>query len=225
MRTRLLGISIAAALMFGAMSAAIPASAAGKATLNVVHGIPGVTVNVCVDGSEAIPDFQPGDVAANVQLPAGSHTFKLVAQSDTCGDTAILKKTTDLDAGKNYTVVANLNDTGAPNLKVFRNNVAKTAPGAARLTVRHTADAPAVNVWTNGARLIGGTHFTWGESATLPVPRGVYAAWVSLPGEVQPVIGPAVLVLRPGYAYQVYAWGDGTDGYHFAVVSLAVGTR
>ena len=133
MRTRLLGISIAAALMVGAMSAAIPASAAGKATLNVVHGIPGVTVNVCVDGSEAIPDFQPGDVAANVQLPAGSHAFKLVAQSDTCGDTAILKKTTDLDAGKNYTVVANLDDTGAPNLKVFRNSVAKTAPGAARL--------------------------------------------------------------------------------------------
>ncbi len=121
--------------------------------------------------------------------------------------------------------MANLKPSGTPNLKVFINDVRRTAPHRARLTVRHTADAPAVNVWANGIRLIGGTGFTWGDSATVAVPRGVYAAWVSLPGKIKPVIGPDVLGLRSGFAYQVYAWGNGTDGYGLAVVATEVGTR
>jgi hypothetical protein len=191
--------------------------------LNVVHGIPGVTVNVCVDGTVAIPDFAPGDVVKNVSLPATSHTFKIVPNTDdTCSTAGILVVTTPLDA-KNYTAVAALDDSGDPQLRLFTNNVNPTKVGKARLTVRHTADAPAVNVWANGMKLVGGTEFTFGESASLPVPKGIYAAWVSLPGEFEPVIGPALLELKPGYAYQVYAWGDGTDGYDLAVVSLKVG--
>jgi hypothetical protein len=39
------------------------------------------------------------------------------------------------------------------------------------------------------------------------------------------VIGPAVLKLAQGTAYQVYAWGSAASGYEFAVVSVRVGTR
>ena len=53
------------------------------------------------------------------------------------------------------------------------------------------------------------TDFIMGKSATVTVPKGIYAAWVSLPGDYEPVIGPAVLQLKSGVAYQVYAWGDG----------------
>jgi hypothetical protein len=198
---------------------------AGDATLNVVHGIPGLTVDVCVDGATAIPDFAPGTVVTGVKLPAGSHDFKIVAQNGDCAGAGILVVTTPLKADKNYTAVANLNASGDPNLKLFTNNVKKVDKGTSRLTVRHTAAAPAVNVWANGAALIGGTDFTWGKSATLAVPKGIYAAWVSLPGEYEPVIGPAVVNLKGGFAYQVYAWGDGTAGYDFAVVAVKVGTN
>ena len=57
------------------------------------------------------------------------------------------------------------------------------------------------------------------------VPNGIYAAWASLPGDYAPVIDPAVLNLKTGHAYQVYAWGNGTSGYNFAVVSLKVGSK
>jgi len=40
---------------------------AADATLNVVHGIPGVDVNVCVNDSEAISDFSFGDVVTGVR--------------------------------------------------------------------------------------------------------------------------------------------------------------
>ena len=226
MRKRLLGLGLVAALATGLLASGGPAVAAGKATLNVVHGIPGVTVNVCVDGTNAIPNFAPGDVVKNVTLPATSHTFKIVAKSDTtCSTAGILVVTTSLKAGKDYTAVAALNAKGNPRLLLFTNNVSPTKPGHTRLAVRHTADAPAVNVWANGMKLVGGKNFTFGESAALQVKKGVYAAWVSLPGEYASVIGPAVLELRPGRAYQVYAWGDGTDGYNLAVVSLKVGTN
>jgi hypothetical protein len=224
MRKKLMGLGLVAGLVMGLVAAGGPAGAAGKATLNVVHGIPGVTVDVCVDGSKAIPNFAPGDVVKNVELAAGSHTFKVVAHGDPCGGTAILAATAPLKAGKNYTAVAALNAKGNPKLVLFTNNVSKTKAGHARLTVRHTADAPAVNVWANGAKLIGGKDFTWGKSATLQTRRGIYAAWVSLPGQYAPVIGPAVLRLKAGHAYQVYAWGNGSAGYSFAVVRLAVGT-
>ncbi len=225
MRKRMLGLGLAATLVVGLMGLAGPASAAGKATLNVVHGIPGLTVAVCVDGTKAIPNFAPGDVAKNVELTAGSHTFKIVAHGDPCGGTGILVATTPLEGGVNYTAVANLNASGMPNLKLYTNNVNPTKPGNARLTVRHTAEAPAVNVWANGAKLIGGDSFTWGKSATLQVPKGIYAAWVSLPGDYTPVIGPAVLQLNAGRAYQVYAWGDGTSGYNLTVFSVGVGSN
>jgi len=225
MRKKMLGFGLATTMVVGMLGAAGPASAGGTATLNVVHGIPGLTVAVCVDGTKAIPDFAPGDVVKNVELPAGSHTFKIVAQGDPCGGAGILVVTTPLEGGKNYTAVANLNASGTPNLRLYTNNVNPTKAGNARLSVRHTADAPAVNVWANGAKLIGGDDFTWGKGATLQVPKGIYAAWVSLPGDYTPVIGPAVLQLNAGRAYQVYAWGDGTSGYHLTAFSVGVGTN
>jgi hypothetical protein len=222
MRIRILGLSIAASLamtLLGTTSAF-----AADASLNVVHGIPGVDVNVCVNGSEAIPDFNPGEVVTGVALPAGSYDFAIVAASDACDDAAILEANgVILEDGKNYTAVAYLMEDGTPTLGLFKNNVKPLDKGVARLTVRHTAAAPEVDVWANGGVLL--QDVPNGASATMKVPTGVYATWVSLPGDFQPVIGPAVLELSKGTAYQVYAWGNGASGYDFAVIALPVGTN
>jgi len=225
MRKRMIGIAVAAALAVTAVGGAV-AYAGGMATLNVVHGVPGLNVNVCVNGNDAIPDFKPGDVKTGVKLPAGSYDLKIVKSTDTCADTAVLEAdNVMLGAGKNYTVVANLNAGGNPNLKLFTNAIATTAAGKSRLTIRHTAEAPAVNVRVNGSVLIGGTAFTWGKSKTVVVPQGTYDAKVTLPGQTAAVIGPATLKLKSGFAYQVYAWGSGMDGYGLAVVATKVGTN
>jgi len=160
MMKRLIGVAVAGALAMTVMGTGVASARAGDATLNVVHGIPGLTVDVCVDGATAIPDFAPGTVVTGVKLPAGSHEFKVVAQNGDCAGAGILVVVAGLKADKNYTAVANLNDSGDPNLKLYANNVKAVAKGTSRLTVRHTADAPAVNVWANGAPLIGGIDFT-----------------------------------------------------------------
>jgi hypothetical protein len=220
-------MSIVAVLaVVGLLTAGLGQGVAGAAdaSLNVVHGIPGVDVNVCVNGAEAIPDFNPGETVVGVALPAGSYDLKIVAVGDTCADSAILEATgVALAEGKNYTAVAYLTEDGSPTLGLFRNNVTPVAKGTARLTVRHTAAAPEVDVFANGARIL--TDVPNGASATLRVPSGIYAAWAALAGGWRPVIGPEVLRLRSGFAYQVYAWGDGTAGYDFAVIRIPVGVR
>ncbi len=222
MGKRSMGTVLAAALAATLLSAA-PASAADT-TLNVVHGIPGVDVNVCVNGAEAISDFNPGEVVTGVALPAGAYDVKIVGAADDCEDAAILQANDlELASGKNVTAVAYLAEEGTPTLGLFTNKIKPLAKGTARVQVRHTAAAPEVNVWANGSPLVTGLEN--GETATARVRNGVYAAWVSLPGDFQPVIGPAVLKLRAGHAYQVYAWGSATAGFGFAVVDLDVGIR
>ncbi len=213
--------TIGAAVLAGSLVAPA-AGAAGKTTVNVLHGIPGVKVNVCVDGGSVVDDFRYRQKIVGATLSAGEHEVKLVAAGAPCGDPAILGKTVKLEAGENYTIVAALDEVGTPRLRRFRNPVGPTPEGTARLTVRHTAQAPAVNVWANGDVLIGGNEFTWGKRATLPVPAGTYTVKVTLPGERKAVIGPADLTLRAHRAYQVFAIGK-PGKYALAVLSTRVG--
>ena len=202
---------------------ALPSAAAGKASVNVVHGIPGVPVAICVDGAKVVDDFRFGEKLVGAQLAAGQHRVKVVAAGNACSAAAVLRAGYSLEAGRNYTVVANLDASGDPNLLAFANNVRPTRPGYARLTVRHTAQAPAVNVWANGTKVIGGTSFTWGDQRTLGVPSDTYRTKVTLPGSRKAVIGPADLTLRAGRAYQAYAVGS-PDHYRLVVLKVAVGT-
>ena len=222
MRKRLVGLGVAATLAVSMLG--VGTASAADASLNFVHGIPGVDVEVCVNGGVAIPGFNPGEVVTGVPLPAGTYDVKIVAAGDTCDDPAILEATgIERASDKNYTAIAYLMEDGTPTLGLFKNNVKPLAKGTARLTIRHTAAAPAVDVWANGATIL--SDVPNGASATLKVPTGVYAAWVSLPDDFAPVIGPAVLKLERGTAYQVYAWGSAGAGYDFAVVAVPVGTK
>jgi len=227
MTKRIIGLAVALATTM-ALFGGSPAQAAHtpKFTLNVVHGIPGLTVDVCVNGAKAITGFEPGDVVSGVRLPEGEYRLKVTPAGEPCG-AAVLSAMADLAGGRNrnYTVVANLDDEGAPNLALFRNNTRKTESGEARVVVRHTADAPAVNVWANGSALNRGRRFVWGEQRRFDVPKGDYEVFVSLARQSDPVIGPADLSLEAGVSYQVYAWGNGASGYGLALIPLEVGQR
>jgi hypothetical protein len=196
MRKRILGLAVAGSMamtLLGTTSAA-----AADASLNVVHGIPGVDVNVCVDGAEAISDFSFGDVVSGVPVASGLHTFKIVAAADDCTATGILVAVdVQLAEDKDYTAIAYLEADGTPALGLYKNPAKPTAEGNARLVVRHNAAAPAVDVWANGAPLVA--DFENGETAKANVPEGVYAAWISLPGDYQPVIGPSVFDLGESF--------------------------
>lgn len=223
MRKMISAVAVAAAMLTIVGGVGSASAGTRTATVNVVHGIPGLDVDVCVNGAKAIQGFQAGDVVTGVELPGGRYNIKITPEGQPCKDAVLAAYGVGLWAGKNWTLIAKLDADGNPGLRRYVNKVAKTERGEARLTVRHAAAAPAVNVWANDAKLLGGRWFVNGKQKTFTVPAGAYEAFVSLPRSSTPVIGPAHLSLKSGYAYQVYAWGSGPAGYSFAVVATHVG--
>ena len=189
-----------------------PASAADEATVSVLHGVPGLTVDVYANGEELIPDFAPGTLTDPLSLPAGSYDLQVFADGDTpdSADPAIEANGVEVPAGANATVVAHLDADGNPTLSLFANDVSSTAAGDARLTVRHTAAAPAVDVRADGDVLIEG--LTNPDESSADVPAGGYTADVVLAGTEDVALGPADLDLAEGTSTIVYAWGSAEDG-------------
>ena len=155
LRTLALGgaLALAAALTAG------PATAAAQETgaVYVVHGIPDTPVDVYVDGKRAIDDFKPISEQGPVDLPSGSHTVALFAADAKDGSgKPILSAKATVPAGGNVTIVADLDAKGNPKITPFVNDVSTTGAGKARLVVRHTAAAPAVDVLAGGKAVVKG---------------------------------------------------------------------
>ena len=190
----------------------MPASAAEHATVSVLHGVPGLTVDVYANGEELLPDFEPGTLTDPLQLPAGTYDLQVFADGDTpdSADPAIEAMGVEVPAGANATVVAHLDADGNPTLTPFVNDVSATSAGDARLTVRHTAAAPAVDVRADGDVVFDG--LTNPNEAMADVPAGAYSADVVLAGTEDVALGPADLDLAEGTNTIVYAWGSAEDG-------------
>jgi hypothetical protein len=206
---RKLAVALMASLAAGAgaLAAAAPAQAADTATVYVVHGVPDTPVNVFVDGASALSNFTPGTVAGPLELPAGSHEVKVFPASDTQGTGApVLSATADLQAGQNVSLVAHLNADGAPAITPFANDVSAVAAGEARLVVRHTAAAPAVDVRANGA--VAFANLTNPNQVAADLPAGTISADVVLAGTTTVALGPADVTLNEGTSTIVYAIGS-----------------
>jgi hypothetical protein len=213
------GLAVGGALAL-ALVAAPAAVAQETATVYVVHGVPDTPVDVYVDGKRAIDDFEPGTSQGPVQLPAGPHKLALFAADAADGSgSPLLSADADLPAGGNVTVVAHLDEGGNPKITPFVNDVSSVPAGQARLVVRHTAAAPAVDVLAGGQPVIEG--LSNGQEKALEVPAGSVSAAVAAAGTTDPVIGPAEVDLKEGTATFVQAIGK-LDGGKLSLVSFTV---
>jgi Domain of unknown function (DUF4397) len=183
------------------------ANAADNASVSVVHGIPNTPVNVFVNGDLTLRNFKPGTVAGPLSLPAGSYEVKVFAAANTAGTgTPVISATAQVPAGANVTLVAHLTADGKPTITPFVNDVSKLAPGQARLIVRHTAAAPAVDIRAGGTPVIKG--LTNPKQQVLNLPAATVKADVVLAGTSTVAIGPADVTLKEGTATIVYAIGS-----------------
>ena len=183
---------------------------ASDAMVSVLHGVPGVTVDVYANGKELLPNFAPGTLTAPVALPAGQYDLKVVKPgAGASGDAIIEAKGVTVPAGANITVVAHLGADGKPMLTPYVNDTTKLAAGKARLTVRHDAAAPAVDVRANGTPAFKG--LVNPKQAMADLAAGTISADVVLAGTSTVAIGPADLNLKAGTNTIVYAWGSAAD--------------
>jgi hypothetical protein len=189
---------------------AAPSHAAGTSEVSVLHGVPGLTVDVYANGNKLLNDFKPGTLTDPVALPEGTYDLKVFAAGKgPSGTPAIEAKGVKVPSGADITVVAHLDADGKPVLTPYVNDTSTLKPGQARLTVRHDAAAPAVDVRAGGTPVFKG--LTNPNEAKAEVAAGTVKADVVLAGTSTVAIGPATLNLREGTNTIVYAWGSAND--------------
>ncbi|TFD06691.1 DUF4397 domain-containing protein [Cryobacterium sp. TMT1-66-1] len=176
-------------------------------------------VDVYVDNTKVINDFEPGTLTKTLRIPAGSYTLAITAADAVDASAPVIGPVDFVVAsGMNYTAVAHLSEAGVPTATLFTNDTSAPGAGQGRLTVRHVAAAPAVDVLANGAPAITG--LTNPNESVLVLPVGTISAAVAAAGTTAALIGPADVVIAKRTNTIVYAWGSLADG----TLALAVQT-
>jgi hypothetical protein len=211
MRRRIFTAGVGAAAIAASIALAGPANAAeGDAQLSVLHGVPNLTVDVWVNGNRTLDDFTPGSLAGPLALPAGAYQIAITAADAPDASAAVIGPVSvNLAANGNYTAVANLDAAGKPTANLFTNDMSQIPAGKGKLTVRHTAAAPAVDVLAAGSPVI--TNLSNPNEQTLTLDPGTISAAVAATGTTAPVIGPADVTVKEGTHTIVYAWGSLSD--------------
>ncbi|MGO4187536.1 DUF4397 domain-containing protein [Pseudarthrobacter sp. TAF60_1] len=211
MRRSIFTAGAGAVALAAAIALAGPAQAAeGDAHLSVLHGVPGLTVDVWVNGARTLDDFAPGSLAGPLALPPGAYELAITASDAADASAPVIGPVTvNLAASGNYTAVANLDAAGKPTANLFTNDVSRIAAGKGKLTVRHAAAAPAVDVLAGGAAVV--SNLANPAEQTLSLDPGTISAAVAATGTTAPVIGPADVKVSEGTHTIVYAWGSLAD--------------
>jgi LPXTG-motif cell wall-anchored protein len=220
MKKALIGLAataVAAIATFGAS----PAGAQQAATITLLHGIPGATVDVAVNGQVVIPNFAPG---ATQDLSSFAGQTLTNVEVRTAGSTTVVIgpiPSLAVPASGNVTVVAHLTETGTPTLTPFVNDVSPTPAGQGRLTVRHTAAAPAVDIVVGTARPI--TNLSNPNEAKLTLPAGPLSGAKIAPTGGAPIADVPAVNIEAGKNLIVYAVGS-LSGNTFTYLTQSITT-
>jgi hypothetical protein len=215
---------LASALMLSLFAA--PANAQTSATVMLLHGIPGVTVDVYVDGAAVIEGFEPAAMQ-DLSAFAGATLENIAvvpAGGDPETDAVIEVPSLTVPASGNWTVVAHLGADGTPTITPFQNDVSAIAAGEGRITVRHTAQAPAVDIVVGDARPFTNLSNPNQVAADLPagpLPASIAAAGGDVLASVADILGAEPSVAA-GVNTILYAVGS-LDGGSFTLYVQTIG--
>jgi Domain of unknown function (DUF4397) len=219
-RTLTLLLVLGATLGLAGLTAG-PSFAANSASLYVVQGLPGRSVDVTIGGKTVAKNVKTAAVVGPFKVAPGS---RKVTFSD--GGTTLLSRSLSVKARSSWDVVVHLPAGGAtdPTVTVFRNDTSTVPRGKAELVVAHTATVPAADIRVNGKVLF--KNIANGQSLTLTVPVATYKVAITPTGKKSPVyLGPVSLTVKGGAVNRVYALGDPDNNtMNVAVHVLATGS-
>jgi hypothetical protein len=201
----------AAMFVAGGLAVSTNVGAQSSATVSLMHGIPGATVDVVVDGEVVVPGFEPGTMQ-DISTFAGQTLANVEVRAAGTEDVVIgpIPELAVPDSG-NWTVLAHLDAEGTPTITPFENDTSEIAAGQGRLTVRHTAAAPAVDiVLADGSRPF--TNLSNPDEAAADLPAGAIAGAQVAPTGGDPIADVPTVELAAGSNLIVYAVGGLEDG-------------
>lgn len=229
-----IGVVAVVAGLFGFVPSASAQLSPTQSRVTLVHAIIGVPVDVYVNGAlvSDADGFAPTEFLALPPLEAGSYAALVYAHTVTpappvppAGD-PVISQTLTVPAGVNLSVVAasiiGPSDIATPQLVSFVNDLTIAPDGLARVSVRHVANADAVDVYADGVKIVDA--LPSGAKSDLLVPADTYTIEVyetgAEPGVDDPVAPAADIDLAAGRLEAIYVGGD-LDGS----IPLTVFTR
>jgi hypothetical protein len=203
---------------------AAPASAQGGASVMLLHGIPGVTVDVYVGGEVVIPGFEP-QAMQDLSAFAGQTLtdIAVVPAGGDLADAVIEVPELTVPSSGNWTVVAHVTADGTPTVTPFENDTSAIAAGEGRITIRHLAAAPAVDIVVGDARPF--TNLSNPNEVKADLPAGPLPAEIAAAGgdvlvSVADLLGSEPAVTE-GANTILYAVGD-LEGGSFALYAQVI---
>jgi len=210
-------------------SGATTEDTATEAMLTAIHGIPGLPAPVDVYvNDDYLLSFDFNESAGPLALPSGDYDIEIRLQG-----TTVLSRTVSPEPGKDYTIIAHLTyvdgESNGIALSLFENNVEPLRQGRTRITVRHTADAPSVDLdlqrvitWESGysARylFVGGQKLgnvdggKPGSFGSVDIWAGGMIAVLYPNRSTAPAFDSGLVNFEAGTNYIVYAIGSLFDG-------------
>ncbi|CAA9378160.1 MAG: hypothetical protein AVDCRST_MAG32-1555 [uncultured Nocardioides sp.] len=194
-----------AAASSGPVHAQEPTAPPARVTL--VQALPGVNVDMAVDGEPVAQGVPLGDVVT-VPLDPGSHELTF---SDADGEVDVVS-TLRVGPSTRTDVVLHLpaEVDGDPVVNSYRTPSAPIGSGEARVVLAHTATAPPADVRVDGQVVF--TNIANGEYAEADVPAGTHSVALLPTGSADaPILGPLEVQLEPRTVTSVYAYGNPSD--------------
>jgi hypothetical protein len=211
----LVAAAFAAVVAFGGVNPAL----AGTGNLTVIHGISGLPepVDVYANGNKLF-SFDFNEVQGPLAVDAGTYNLEVKL-----GTNVVLSAVANVESNKDYTVVAHFVYTGdAPGiaLSVFENTITPTCDKQSRLTVRHLANAPAVDLAVSrgatatrnfvSAPNLSSADGGQSQAGALDFKSCTYRAQLYVAGTKTSVYDSGKLKLDGGVSYIAYAIGSFT---------------
>jgi hypothetical protein len=178
------------------------------ARIRVLHASPDApAVDIFLDGQKAVTNLAFDSITDYVNVTAGAHNVKVFpAPSDGSG-TPVIEADVTLSAGTDYTVAAvgKLSEIGP---LVLTDDNKAPAEGQVRLRFVHASpDAPAVDIYAEGAGVVVPNAAFKDASGYLDLPAGTYNLEVRAAGTETVALDLPGITLEKGKVYTAFAVG------------------
>lgn len=192
-----------------------------RAVLAIAHAIPDLgaasAVDVYAGTTRIAQDLDPGDMET-VRLKPGEYDIVVVPAGKSRLSSTPLLVTDDIELrpGGNHTLALHLSKAGRPTTTFFTNKTRTVGQNMGRMTFRHIAQAPSVDVRSRGSRIM--TDLGNGEGADTGLMAGDYKVRVVREGTRDKLLPMSVQEITNAPGRQdmgnnriLYLWGSEQD--------------
>jgi hypothetical protein len=235
-----ISVLASAFLLVGLLSGT--AVAQDEATIFIIHGIPGIDLNldpklpvdITLDGACLLQNFKFGSIRGPFSLPAGTYNIqiKLADPDNPCGGTTVIEADVPFEANEKCTVIAHLAEDGGITASKFTHDLSGIKRNKARILMHHTAYAPGVDViWMPlgdfRLRMVQIDEFEHGDKFQVevrPFPQDAWRLSLAPAGTGTPIFFQN-RQFQAYHAYGVFAVGSVANGTFRLIVNIIPGVK